>query len=219
MTLDNKINDFFGLEEPEKKDEPKQEKSIQERVDAFRGSSQLALGKSTEYFEEAYKLVEPTITDELVKEVEEETFYEEMYNLDDMSIEELESLAEQKTKEIEIEQIAEIGKQSLNFEYKSNPDAQILESVDTYRSALDRVKVQEEELIDPEKFRLNEMDRKIIAISNSLEGMKGYINESTLVSGIGQGGDGQLPGGGEVLLRGLDDVNIGNICVTYCQNI
>ena len=49
------IDEYFGYSEPEKKVEPKkEEKSIQERVNAFKGSSEFALGKSAEYFEETY---------------------------------------------------------------------------------------------------------------------------------------------------------------------
>ena len=38
--------------------------------------------------------------------------------------------------------------------------------------------------------------------------MRGSVMESTMVSGIGQGGDGQGPGSGEVRLNRLDDVHI-----------
>ncbi len=210
MDLDKQINDFLGVNKPK---EIKKEMSMQERLNGISQVGPLSLGKTSDYFEEAYKQIEPDPeTDKEIEQMFTESVIEPSVDLSSLSIEELETLAEQKTQEIEIEQIAEIGKQSLSFEYKPNPEAQILESVDSYSSALDRTIVQEdEELIDPDKFRLNEMDRKIVAISNSLEGMKGYITEGTLVSGIGQGGDGQLPGGGEVLLRGLDDVDITGI--------
>ncbi len=210
MDLDKQINDFLGVNKPK---EIKKEMSMQERLNGISQVGPLSLGKTSDYFEEAYQQINPDPeTDKEIEQMFTESVIEPSVDLSSLSIEELETLAEQKTQEIEIEQIAEIGKQSLSFEYKPNPEAQILESVDSYSSALDRTIVQEdEELIDPDKFRLNEMDRKIVAISNSLEGMKGYITEGTLVSGIGQGGDGQLPGGGEVLLRGLDDVDITGI--------
>ena len=54
----SRIDDYFGFNEPEKKEEPiKEEKSLQERVSTL--SEGLSLGKSAEYFEEAYKQVVP----------------------------------------------------------------------------------------------------------------------------------------------------------------
>ena len=105
------IDEYFGYSEPVKKEEPKEEKSIQERVNAFRGSSEFALGKSAEYFEETYKKIVPEPNPELDKEIEE-MFYESpiepQVNLSTMSIEELEALAEQKTQEIEVQAVINI---------------------------------------------------------------------------------------------------------------
>ena len=43
---------------------------------------------------------------------------------------------------------------------------------------------------------------------HQLDRMKRSILENTIVTGIGQGGDGQTPGSGEVKLNRMDDVNI-----------
>ena len=52
--------------------------------------------------------------------------------------------------------------------------------------------------------RIDALQRQINTVSASISGLR----ESTLVSGIGQGGDGQTPGSGEVLFQRLDDVDI-----------
>ena len=59
------------------------------------------------------------------------------------------------------------------------------------------------------EIKLNAMQRQITSVSNSVNTM----SENTLVTGIGQGGDGQLPGGGEVRLLRLDDVDASSIQV------
>ena len=63
------IDEYFGYNQPEKKVEPKQEKSLQERVNAISEIGSLNLGKTSDYFEEAYKGLEPD--PELDKEVEQ----------------------------------------------------------------------------------------------------------------------------------------------------
>ena len=57
------------------------------------------------------------------------------------------------------------------------------------------------------EIKLNAMQRQITSISNTVN----TVSENTVVSGIGQGGDGQLPGGGEVRLLRLDDVDATSI--------
>ncbi len=57
------------------------------------------------------------------------------------------------------------------------------------------------------EIKLNAMQRQITSISNSVNTM----SENTLVTGIGQGGDGQTPGSGEVRLLRLDDVKADTI--------
>ena len=57
------------------------------------------------------------------------------------------------------------------------------------------------------EIKLNAMQRQITSISNSVNTM----SENTLVTGIGQGGDGQTPGSGEVRLLRLDDVEADTI--------
>ena len=51
---------------------------------------------------------------------------------------------------------------------------------------------------------LHKLQRQINEVSASLSGLR----EATLVSGIGQGGDGQTPGSGEVNINRMDDVAI-----------
>jgi hypothetical protein len=53
------------------------------------------------------------------------------------------------------------------------------------------------------EIKLNALQRQITSVSNSVNTM----SENTLVTGIGQGGDGQTPGSGEVRLLRLDDVS------------
>lgn len=48
-------------------------------------------------------------------------------------------------------------------------------------------------------------------IENQLSHVRKLFHEATMVSGIGQGGDGQTPGSGEVKLARLDDVDMDNI--------
>ena len=55
--------------------------------------------------------------------------------------------------------------------------------------------------------KVNTLQKQIYQISTSISSLK----EATLVSGIGQGGDGQTPGSGVVNLKDLDDVNLNNL--------
>jgi len=62
----------------------------------------------------------------------------------------------------------------------------------------------------------SDVDQKFELMEYQINRLKSYINEAlggmggrNLVSGIGQGGDGQTPGGGAVQLWDLDDVAIG----------
>ena len=62
----------------------------------------------------------------------------------------------------------------------------------------------------------SDVDQKFELMEYQITRLKSYINEAlggmggrNLVSGIGQGGDGQTPGGGAVQLWDLDDVAIG----------
>ena len=57
---------------------------------------------------------------------------------------------------------------------------------------------------------LNEEER-FRNIETQLIQVRQLFHEATMVSGIGQGGDGQTPGSGEVRLARLDDVDIGDI--------
>ena len=63
------IDEYFGFNEPEDKVEPKKELSLQERVNAISEIGELSLGKTSDYFEEMYKGLEPN--PELDKEGEE----------------------------------------------------------------------------------------------------------------------------------------------------
>ena len=61
-----------------------------------------------------------------------------------------------------------------------------------------------QEKITEEQLTLNNFQVQI-------DGIRRALRESTIVSGIGQGGDGQTPGSGEVKLSKLDDVNVSGI--------
>ena len=60
-----------------------------------------------------------------------------------------------------------------------------------------------QEKISEEQLTLNNFQTQI-------DGIRRALRESTMVSGIGQGGDGQTPGSGEVKLNRMDDVNLGS---------
>ena len=50
---------------------------------------------------------------------------------------------------------------------------------------------------------------KVDALTVQLNMLRSSLTEATMVSGIGQGGDGQSPGSGEVRINRMDDVNLG----------
>lgn len=54
------------------------------------------------------------------------------------------------------------------------------------------------------------IEQRLHKMQMQLDRMKGMIMEGTMVSGIGQGGDGQTPGSGEVRVLKMDDVLYGN---------
>ena len=54
-------------------------------------------------------------------------------------------------------------------------------------------------------------EQRFFKIEQRLEMMSRTILENTIVSGIGQGGDGQTPGSGEVRILNMDDVNARDI--------
>ena len=54
-------------------------------------------------------------------------------------------------------------------------------------------------------------DERLVALETQLLQVKQLFHEATMVSGIGQGGDGQTPGSGEVRLARMDDVSVDNI--------
>jgi hypothetical protein len=76
--------------------------------------------------------------------------------------------------------------------------------IDNAASQISRHTIQAHE--EPEKLPLNE--ERLLQFEKELQHMKQLFKESTMVSGIGQGGDGQTPGSGEVNLAKLDDVNL-----------
>ena len=203
------IDEYFGFNEPNKKVEPEQ-KSLSDRSKGM-SDGMLRLNKTSEYFEEAYNLIEPEpIQEEFIIERND---YPQAPDLSDLSIEELEALAEEKSKEIEIDKIKSIAAQGIPEAWVASETGMTTEHAESYVDRFRQVlKAEEpEEGVDIQEKRFADMERRIVALSNTMEGVKGYINEGTLVSGIGQGGDGQLPGGGEVLLRRLDDVNLEGI--------
>ena len=72
------------------------------------------------------------------------------------------------------------------------------------KKQVDGVILKDDDIVEQQLYKLQ---RQINEVSSSVSGLR----EATLVSGIGQGGDGQTPGSGVVFLRDLDDVNIGGI--------
>jgi len=59
--------------------------------------------------------------------------------------------------------------------------------------------------------RLTEEQLTLNNFQIQLDGIRRALREHTVVSGIGQGGDGQTPGSGVVRIRDLDDVDLDNI--------
>ena len=74
-------------------------------------------------------------------------------------------------------------------------------SLSRYVSLINKNKVQEDLVKTPEEQRFDNIEKRLEKMSRS-------IVENTIVSGIGQGGDGQTPGSGEVRLNRLDDVDM-----------
>ena len=77
-------------------------------------------------------------------------------------------------------------------------------SLSRYVSLINKNKVQEDLVKTPEEQRFDNIEKRLEKMSRS-------IVENTIVSGIGQGGDGQTPGSGEVLLNRLDDVDMNGL--------
>ena len=71
--------------------------------------------------------------------------------------------------------------------------------------------VQKEEFFMDNGMVITEKLKNLQMQMNALSTQFSAVTEGTLVSGIGQGGDGQLPGSGEVQLKYMDDVSIDNI--------
>lgn len=78
------------------------------------------------------------------------------------------------------------------------------DTLSRYVARINKNKVQEDVVRTPE-------DQRFDIIEQRLEKMSRSIIENTIVSGIGQGGDGQTPGSGEVLLNRLDDVDMNGL--------
>lgn len=74
-------------------------------------------------------------------------------------------------------------------------------SLSNYVSLLNKNRVNEDLVKTPEEQRFDKIEQRLEKMSRS-------IVENTIVSGIGQGGDGQTPGSGEVKLNRLDDVDM-----------
>ena len=77
-------------------------------------------------------------------------------------------------------------------------------SLSNYVSLLNKNKVNEDVVKTPEEQRFDKIEQRLDKMSRS-------IVENTIVSGIGQGGDGQTPGSGEVRLNRLDDVDMNGL--------
>ena len=78
------------------------------------------------------------------------------------------------------------------------------DSLSKYVSRVNKNKVQEDVVKTTEDHRFDKIEQR-------LEKMSRTIVENTIVSGIGQGGDGQTPGSGEVRILNMDDVNARDI--------
>lgn len=78
------------------------------------------------------------------------------------------------------------------------------DSLSKYVSRINKNKVQEDVVKTQEDYRFDKIEQR-------LEKMSRTILENTVVSGIGQGGDGQGPGSGEVRVLNMDDVDARDI--------
>jgi len=84
---------------------------------------------------------------------------------------------------------------------------ELTESLIAVQTKIERSREKDEIVLTNEEqtdLKLHNLQRQINEVSSSLRGLR----ESTLVSGIGQGGDGQTPGSGEVNINRMDDVAV-----------
>ena len=87
---------------------------------------------------------------------------------------------------------------------------EVINKVSNQISFNSKAEIKEDHLITNDMMiteKLKSLQMQINSVSSSVSGIK----ESTLVSGIGQGGDGQTPGSGEVKLSRMDDVRSENV--------
>ena len=68
-----------------------------------------------------------------------------------------------------------------------------------------------EDVITNDEVEESIVFERVKALEAQLNMLRNSLREGTMVSGIGQGGDGQTPGSGETNLQRLDDVEMDNI--------
>ena len=121
-------------------------------------------------------------------------------------------------KQVSVEELSKSMYQKYNNEVKDfEPKAQGMMAPATVKALADNISFRTKDDVQKEDFI---MDNNMVVIEkmknlqmqmNMLNTNFSALKEGTLVSGIGQGGDGQLPGGGEVQLKYMDDVSLDNI--------
>lgn len=78
---------------------------------------------------------------------------------------------------------------------------------DRLAKVLSQKGMRENKITKKEEQQTN-LSERVDAIHQQLNMLRGTVMEGTMVSGIGQGGDGQTPGSGEVWLHRLNDVDL-----------
>ena len=208
MDIQSSINDLFGVESPEVKEQIKEVPKItnhQEndgRLVTESKAPQIRVNPGKWLKRSEYKGVEPTqsIGEEQVQEstqYSEDLLDEAWEMMAQIQMAELKASMTPKEEVVEQEYIQEDVQPEQPRSFTSM-------FIDHAASQIARHTIKPHE--EPEPLPLNE--ERLLQFEKELQHMKQLFRESTMVSGIGQGGDGQTPGSGEVNLTKLDDVDL-----------
>ena len=91
------------------------------------------------------------------------------------------------------------------------PQVQRVSSVDVMANTLSNYLTRTRTTKADEDVYKTTEEKRFFTIEQKIERLSRTILENTIVSGIGQGGDGQTPGSGEVRILNMDDVNARDI--------
>ena len=129
---------------------------------------------------------------------------DELYNLFEEELNDDEIITESIVEEV----VSTIQEDVVETPVEPTPEVDVtsqLNSVDYLADKLTRYVKRTNTGVQPEQeININEA---IENLTRQVHDVRRMVLENTIVSGIGQGGDGQTPGSGEVLLNRLDDVD------------